>query len=80
MKKVSDELEKLEQLPVRKLIEIIVAQANELESCKEIFKDYAENNLAMKPLHKYVSAKKTARLEEIIGNYDELLKEWKDEI
>jgi len=80
MKKVSDELEKLEQLPVRKLIEIIVAQANELETCQDLFKEYAQNNFAMQPIHKVVSAKKEARLDAIVYDYDELLKEWKDKI
>lgn len=80
MKKVDEELDKLEQLPVRKLIEIIVAQANELKSCEEIFREYAENNLADKPLHKLISAKKACRVGAITFDYDELLREWKDEI
>ena len=80
MKKVKDELEKLELLPVRKLIEIIVAQANELKSCEAIFREYAENDLASQPLHKYISAKKACRVGAIAYNYDELLREWKDKI
>ena len=66
----------LRELPPVKLVQIVNHYRDELKSCVEIFKDYAENNFAQEPLHKYVSAKKAERVRILIEDLKQVIPEW----
>ena len=48
--------------------ELIETYRKELKDCENIFREYAENNLAKQPLHKYVSARKAEIIRLLLEN------------
>ena len=68
----------LRSLPPATLIEIIMAYREELRTCAEMFKSYAQKNFADEPLHKVASASKSARIDAMVSDYDIAVKYWED--
>lgn len=57
------------------LVRLVLAYRDECMTSGNIFKDYAENNLAQQPLHKVVSARKYARISTLCEDFNVILRE-----
>ncbi len=64
----------IRDLSKHELVTLVTAYRNELKSCNEIFKDFAENNLAQDVWHKVICARKLARVQSMIEDYKEAMK------
>lgn len=56
------------------LVKLVTAYRNELKTSRELFKAYAQENFAEKPLHKVASARKVSRIEVLTEDFNVALK------